>query len=171
MYKQFLFGLFVFIIVQAQGMKPENDSKNLIKLHIYNNVTKDIVTLRCVKNWINVERSSYPGTVFLTHYKDEEFITVDDESITVNMRLDSCGTIEIRYAEKAFNNPLASLFYHWGSTNNRVSLHLAGQFLDKKSVHVNSASLSSINNVGLILKGKDLKDSYFYYTGMPEDQD
>lgn len=177
MRKQFLFGFFIFMAVKMQGMWPDLRhilppvSKQLIKLHIFDYVPRDFFTLRCAKNWIITERNAPTCMVFLEKYKEDEFIIGDSESVTINMRVDSCGSVDIKYAEKLLDNPLLSLIYHWSSENKKFSLHLVGHYLDKKTVQIPVALLAPIESVALILKGQDLKDSYFYYAGMPDEQD
>ena len=65
------------------------------------------------------------------------------------------------------SEPLLYITYHWNSEIQKLSLHIEAAFFgDRKSISLNPNFLGE-KNTALILKGDSLRESYFFYSGMP----
>lgn len=166
MNKQFLFLMLIGVAIKMPGSEQGAAPLELLKLHIFDKVSNDFFSLKCFKHYM----STQGGSIHSYQYINPEYEMWESESITINIRLNSWGIIDVRYAELPYSSPLISLIYHWSSTSEKLSLHIVeGYYGDKKSLKLNPAVLAPSNNVALVLKGGDLKESYFYYFGMPEE--
>src|SRR5437868_4652199 len=118
MNKQFLFLMLIGVAIKMPGSEQGAAPLELLKLHIFDKVSNDFFSLKCFKNYISTQGDS----IHSYEYMNPEYEIWESESITVNMRLNSWGIVDVRYAELPHSSALISLIYHWSSTNEKLSL-------------------------------------------------
>lgn len=183
MNKQFLFWVLIGMALRGCTMELPIIEEAFLKLHIFNKVEGEIFALEISKFWLDLpqllidqEKAAEKSEdkekdVEIEPYKVEDVALSTNEGFTTNMRYDSYGIIKVRYGEQAHKpHHLLAIRYTWNLENQKVGLHIdPGTFGDMKSLNLNPRVLAPSNNVALVLKGKNLADSYFYYPRMPQE--
>lgn len=162
MNKRFLFGVLLCLVMKAVGMQDDDAlAEDVIQCHVFNRVEEASVQVTCYKYYLRRKGSG----IEMYQYRTQDFEIDAGKSCKFNIRADSWGMVDIKDPHVPTNPVLLTMIYHWNADNEQLKLHTLGTFRDVKSATLPRGLLESM---AFVLKGNDLNDSRFCYSGMLE---
>lgn len=137
-----------------------------ICLQIYNKVKGDVFLCQMSKYYVQRYSMSKQYVEELEWYKKEDFNLFDGQCFTTNIRWDTSGNLDFKFADqKRDEEPILALIYYWDSQRNKLDLHWYKKHSDGQKITLDAQDHTY---VAFVLKGENVEDSYFYHERMHE---